>query len=144
MAQGCDPCRQAAADRIGQAQHVDGESGLDLEGVFDFAGLGVLHDQREQPDERQLRGIEFLADDDRRFGEVVALKQLEAKALAQGKLFWRFDFLRQKALAERLELGDEAAQVIAVHLHDVDLDDVGESEQRPMRVIDLDNIIDSQ
>ena len=91
-----------------------------------------------------MRWIELLPHDDRRLGEVIALEQLESQVLAQFDLFGGFHLLGQQFLAERPELRDQRLQLPAFHAQDVDLDDVGQFEQRPVGFVDPDEVVDGQ
>ena len=93
VAQRGDLARHAAAHRVGQTQHVNGEPRLQFESLFNFAGLGVFHQQAEQAYQRELRRVQFLAGNDRWSGKKIALKQVEAKIQAKRHLLAGFHFL---------------------------------------------------
>ena len=82
MAQRSNARGESAADGVGESQHVDSQPGFQLERIFDLEGFSILHDQRQQPQQGDLQGIELAPADDRRLGEVVTLKVVEAQLLA--------------------------------------------------------------
>ena len=91
-----------------------------------------------------MRWIEFFTNDQRRLGEEIALKQIKTEALTQTQLLSGLDLFSKQLLAKRLELLDNGTQAAGLHILNINLDNVSQSQQRPRQLINLDHIISGQ
>ena len=79
MAQRMDAPGEAEADRVDDAQQIDGQRRLVLDAFFDAGGVGVARGEVDDLDQAGLRRGEATAADRLGAREVVALEKLEAE-----------------------------------------------------------------
>ena len=100
-----------------------------LERIFDFAGVGIFHRQCKQAHQRELRGLELLAQIERRPGEEIALKEVETERLAKLQLAGGFYVLREQLFVAGTQLADTRGECSSVGHRHIDRDDLGELDE---------------
>ena len=127
---------------IDEAEQIDGEARVVLELLFDVARLGLVHGQRQQPQQRKFCRFGALRSEDFRMREVIALEQRDTEIACLAKLLGCFHLLGEQRHAVFAEELDDHRDQHLVQLLEIDLDDV-DRWQQAVKVIEVaDEIID--
>jgi hypothetical protein len=129
LADGIDALRGTDGRRVHEAQQVQRQRHVALDGLFDDGIVRVRHHEVHQLDDGELRRRQLAAAQHGRTREIIALEVIEAEVHRGLVRIARLDLFGDDGLFHRVQPAHEVRQLLLRHAAQVQLHETGERQQ---------------